>query len=99
MKKESKYGDVEKLYRYCLKWGLNFTYSESKEFISVLFGSKNKDANGEEMLFSYSKSKTSDYTAIRVSINLNETKEYKNVDKALKEFEDYDLLRENNTLY
>ena len=51
MKKESKYGDVEKLYRYCMKWGLNFMYSESKEFISVLFGSKNRDENGEEMLF------------------------------------------------
>lgn len=99
MKKESKYGDVEKLYRYCMKWGLNFMYSESKEFIGVLFSSKNKDLDGEEMLFSYGKSKTSDYTTIRVTMNLNKTKEYKNVDKALKEFEDYDLLRENNTLY
>lgn len=98
MKKESKYGDVEKLYRYCMKWGLNFMYSESKEFISVLFSSKNKDVNGEEMLFSYSKSKIDNYITIRVTNN-SETKEYKNVDEALKEFEDYDLLRENKSLY
>lgn len=98
MKKESKYGDAEKLYRYCMKWGLNFMYSESKEFISVLFSSKNKASDGEEMLFSYSKSKTDDYLSIRVT-NDGETKEYKNVDKALKEFEDYDLLRENKSLY
>ena len=98
MKKESKYGDVEKLYRHCMKWGLSFMYSESKEFISVLFGSKNKDINGEEMLFSYAKSKIDNYISIRVT-NDGVTKEYKNVDKALKEFEDYDLLRENKSLY
>lgn len=98
MKKQSKYGDVEKLYLYCMKWGLSFMYSESKEMICVLFGSKNKASDGEEMLFSYSKSKADDYLSIRVT-NDGETKEYKNVDKALKEFEDYDLLRENKSLY
>lgn len=98
MKKQSKYGDVEKLYLYCMKWGLNFMYSESKEFISVLFSSKNKAADGKEMLFSYGKSKSDNYISIRVT-NDGKTKGYKNVDKALKEFEDYDLLRENNTLY
>lgn len=98
MKKESKYGDVEKLYLYCMKWGLNFMYSESKEFISVLFSSKNKAPDGEEMLFSYNKSKIDNYISIRVTNN-GEIKEYKNNDQALKEFEDYDLLRENKSLY
>lgn len=98
MKKESKYGDVEKLYRHCMKWGLSFMYSESKDMICVLFSSRNKDSSGEEMLFSYSKSKEDNYISIRVT-NDGVTKEYKNVDKALKEFEDYDLLRENKSLY
>lgn len=80
--------DVEKLYRYCRKNNIDFNYIESNQFTSVIF-SKN------ETLFSYCYDKEKkEILYIHV-----DGVSHNSVDLALKDFENYVLLRGRLSLY
>lgn len=78
-----KYDDAEKIYRYCMKHGFRFNYNEDDDFINVTLWSSNSDK-----ILSYTFSKDGDYI-LRLVID---DKEYKTVDEALRDFDEYNLL-------
>ena len=75
---------LENMYKYCMRKGFRFMYTEDKDFINVMFSSDNSDK-----LFSYTWSKENK-KILRLFID---DTEYTNVEDALQDFDDYDLLR------
>lgn len=82
--------DEEMLYRYAMRKGFNFTYSEGKDFISIMVFTDKTDR-----ILSSTWSKTNGKIIyLRV-----DDKDYDNIENALQDFDDYELLRENKSLY
>lgn len=76
--------DIEMLYRYCMKRGIIFTYTESEELKTIIFSGKFNDY----MIFSVGwdkKAKSLLYCQV-------DDKKYSNVNEALSDFDDLDLL-------
>lgn len=78
-----KYSDAEKMYRYCMRNKLRFSYTEDNVFINVMF-SENKS----DKLLSYTYDKEYD-KLFRLKID---DKDYVDVDTALRDFDEYRLL-------
>lgn len=75
---------LEKMYRYCMKKGFRFSFTEDKDFISVMFSSEVSDK-----LFSYCFSKENNKI---LYLRIDE-EDYDDIETALQDFDDYDLLR------
>lgn len=75
---------LEKMYRYCMKKGFRFSFTEDKSFISVMFSSEVSDK-----LFSYCFDKLEN----KILYLRIDGKYYDDVESALQDFDDYDLLR------
>lgn len=75
---------LEKMYRYCMKKGFRFSFTEDESFINVMFSSEVSDK-----LFSYCFDKLENKI---LYLRIDE-KDYDNVETALQDFDDYDLLR------
>lgn len=76
--------NLEMLYRYAMRRGFRFNFTEDKDFKNVLIHSENSDK-----LFSYAFDKENN----KMLYCTVDGKYYDNVDNALQDFDDYDLLR------
>jgi hypothetical protein len=82
--------DEEMLYRYAMRKGFRFTYTEDENFISIMVFTDKTDT-----ILSY----TWDKTNGKILYLRVDDKRYENVENALQDFDDYELLRENQSLY